>query len=501
MKKNINALMAILGIAVLGFGLSSCQKFLTEHPKTFLSPGEFYTSEDQIAAAVNGTYKGIARPWTSDFLGLGIGPMLSMEDYTGYCYRTFLLGAAEANFLNPQDPIPSDAGYLSEFWSSSVYYPLENCNSVIENVSKSEVISEDAKNKYLGQVYFLRAYYYFLGVRLFGAMPLKITPTTSLTNLELPKASVEEIYDQIVSDLTLAEQSGLPWTDKSGRVNMGAIKTLLSKVYLTMAGYPLQKGNEYYQKAYDKAKEVIGNGSYFLFPNYDDLRDPANDNAGEHILMLQMDASIKSNMYSTCTLPNGYPVAAVNEIGGVMTPEQAFYDSYAPGDKRRTGYFYTEKPNYKDPGEIVKLPQPFLLKYFDDAGALTGLYGNNIPILKYSDVLLVCAEAKAGLDGGTTTDAAAIDAYYAVRGRAMPGEAKPTSITTDQVLKERFWELCYEFKNWFDMVRTHKAFDVINNKMVDFVGYQAPSHIRPFKESDLLLPIPLKEIDLNPLLK
>lgn len=501
MKTYINSKISILLIAVIGLSLSSCQKFLEEHPKTFLSPGAFYTSDAQIAAAVNGTYGGLARPWTSDFLGLGIGPMLSMEDYTGYCYRTFLLGAPEAAFLNPQDPIPNDVGYVSEFWSQSVYYPLENCNSVIENVSKSEVVSDEAKKQYLGQVYFLRAYYYFLGVRLFGPMPLKTTPTTTLTDLQLPKASEEEIYDQIVSDLTTAEQSGLPWTDKSGRINMAAVKTLLAKVYLTMAGYPLQKGNEYYQKAYDKAKEVISNGSYSLFANYDDLRNPANDNTGEHILMLQMDASIKGNMYSTCTLPNGYPVAQVNEIGGVMTPEVAFYDSYDPADKRRTGYFYTQKPNWQDPSQTVTLPQPFLLKYFDDEGAKTGLYGNNIPVLKYSDVLLVCAEAKASADGGTTSDADAINAYYEVRHRALPGESKPSSITTDQVLKERFWELCYEFKNWFDMVRTRKTFDVANNKMVDFVGYQAPSHIRPFKESDLLLPIPLKEIDLNPLLK
>lgn len=65
---------------------------------------------------------------------------------------------------------------------------------------------------------------------------------------------------------------------------MGAIKTLLAKVYLTMAGYPLQKGNEYYQLAYEKAKEVIDSGAFSLFADYKDLRASENENSGEHIL-------------------------------------------------------------------------------------------------------------------------------------------------------------------------------------------------------------------------
>lgn len=71
---------------------------------------------------------------------------------------------------------------------------------------------------------------------------------------------------------------------------MGAIKTLLAKVYLTMAGYPLQKGNEYYQLAYEKAKEVIDSGAFSLFADYKDLRALENENSGEHIFMIQREA-------------------------------------------------------------------------------------------------------------------------------------------------------------------------------------------------------------------
>mgnify|MGYP000016577955 CR=1 FL=1 len=89
---------------------------------------------------------------------------------------------------------------------------------------------------------------------------------------------------------------------------------------------------------------------------------------------------------------------------------------------------------------------------------------------------------------------------FQVRHRALPNEARPTSITVDQVLKERAWELCYEFTGWYDMLRTHRAFDPVSKQMVDLFGYQAVNHTYPFKESDLVFPVPLREKELNPLL-
>ena len=148
---------------------------------------------------------------------------------------------------------------------------------MIQNVSATDIISESQKAKYLGEAYFLRAYYYFQGVQLFGDIPLKTEPTVDLNTVKIPRSPKEDIYNQIVEDLKKAEQSGLDWSDKTGHVSMGAIKTLLAKVYLTMAGYPLQKGNEYYQLAYEKAKEVIDSGAFSLFADYKDLRALENE--------------------------------------------------------------------------------------------------------------------------------------------------------------------------------------------------------------------------------
>lgn len=493
-------ILKIISIILLINSSISCKKFLEETPKSFLTTAQFYQTPQQIQAAVNGCYVALGQPWASTFLGLPISPVLSLEYLTGYSNMTFPQGFDEANFLAPADPIPNTNSYLKNWWTG-LYYPLENCNSVIANVSTTTVVDAITKSKYLGEARFLRAWYYFKRVQLFGPIPLKTTPTKGLDSLQLPKAPLEDIYNQIVVDLTEAEKSGLPMTDKTGRVTLGAIKSLLSKVYLTMAGYPLKKGNDYYQKAYDKAKEVIASNAYSLFATYADIRNAANENSGGHIFMLQGDATIAPNIMAYSAYPYLAPISPRTEIGGGMTPSVEFYNSYDNADQRRTGYFITQSPDYRDPSVIVTLDQPYVLKYWDDIGEKNGRYGANIPLIRYADILLVCAEAKASLDGGTTSDQDAINAYFQVHNRAFPTATKPSSITFDGVFKERCWELCYESQTWYDMLRTRKAFDVVNNKLVDVVGYKAPDHSRAFKESDLLLPIPLTEIQLNPLLK
>src|SRR5690606_3413379 len=101
------------------------------------------------------------------------------------------------------------------------------------------------------------------------------------------RTSIDSVYAQIVADLQTAETSGLPAADASGRVSLGAVKSLLAEVYLTMAGAPLNKGQEYYQLAAGKAGEVIGSMSFSLFQDYNSLHDESKENTGEHIFMIQ----------------------------------------------------------------------------------------------------------------------------------------------------------------------------------------------------------------------
>jgi hypothetical protein len=497
MKKIINS---IIVVQILSVALTACTGFLEENPKTFLSPTEYYTSESQIKAAVNGTYDGLSRLLGSD-MEIATVRIFNLEYIVGHCYRPRSAGTNENQFLLLSGLDESNS-VLREMWRTT-YFPLENCNSVIENVEASDIIDSATKNRYLGQVYFLRAYYYFLGVQLFGDIPLKTESTKDLSQIHVPKAPKSAIYEQIVADLLKAETSGLPWTDKSGHVTMGAVKTLLAKVYLTMAGYPLQKGAEYYQKAYDTAKEIINSGQFELFKEYSELRELVNENAGEHIFMIQREAQNASAPFHFGLMP--YPQATISinpTYGGGMAPLKVFYDSFEDNDRRKEqqAFFYTEWPTFGDPSTLVHLDVPYLCKYWDKEAEKNSRNGANIPIYRYADVLLICAEAKASADGGSTTDPTAIDAYFKVYNRAFPSDSKPSSITSDQVLKERFLELCFEFHNWFDMLRTHKAYDPASKHIVELIGYKAPNHEYPFKESDLIFPIPLREKELNPLL-
>jgi len=477
---------------------ASCQDFLQENPRSVITTGNYYQTQEQIDAAVYGAYSGLDDIYVGAY-GVATSPLFAIDYQTGYATRPRDAAFAENQFLFLETLDPANE-YINDWWTSA-YIPIENCNSVIANLNKTKLLEDAAKNRLLGEMHFLRAHFYFQLVRLFGEVPLKTAPTTNLNEVFFPKSSQDSIYSQIVADLKFAETSGLVWEDLPGRANLGAVKSLLAKVYITMAGYPLQKGTAYYQLAYTKANEVIDSNKYPLFAKYSDLRKATNENTKEHIFQIQRESENFANLLHFCYLP--YPekkVSIQKGVGGAMKPSKSFYDSYEAGDQRvaEKNYYYTSSVQYGK--TTVATFDPFIYKYWDADAEVSGKSGANIWCIRSADIMLLAAEAKAYVDGGTTTDTKAINAYYLVRNRAKPNEAKPTSITLDQVQKERYWELCYEFQTWYDMIRTRRAFDVVKGIMVDLIGYTAPEHKRAFIEADLLFPIPLEEQQTNPFL-
>ena len=134
-------------------------------------------------------------------------------------------------------------------------------------------------------------------------------------------------------------------------------------------------------------------------------------------------------------LPYPEPSKAISQngaYGGALAPAQAFYESYPAGDLRTAekGYYYTEH-EAQDGSGVVELGAPFIYKYWDASAAETGKSGMNYALLRYADVLLMMAEAKAQADGGSTTDTDAVEAYYMVRHRALPDEEKPFLLLPD----------------------------------------------------------------------
>ena len=507
MKRNI--IYIALGAIALMMA-PSCTDFLKENPQTFESPDNYYTTQEEMQKAVNGCY-GTS---TSDYIqglpcmfqgmvGLGMNGHIYLEGMTGYSDRLTATNYRDMGFLLPLDQTTD--GYNSNFWKG-YYKSIENCNSTIKGIegSMAESVSEDTRSALLAEVYFLRAYYYYRLVTLFGPVPYKTTPTTGTAGTDLAPDSEQTVFEGIASDLehaeTLAEK--MAWSRNDGHVSKGAIKSLLAKVYLTMAGYPLQQ-TDCYAKAYAKAKEVVASKAFSL-GSYADLSDPAKENSGEIIFAIQREGQHASNSVSACLLPITNPKVADNiNNADALAPAVEFLDGFEAADARANAFFADTFTTYK--GETVHTGRKYITKYYDPSGLSNGQYGLDYILIRYADILLVMAEAKVMADGGTTTDADAIAAFQQVHGRAFAGAAAPASLDFDTVYKERVWELCYENQTWFDMLRTRKAYDPVNKTVVNFLGYTAPGHAHvgsgAFTTTDIYLPYPVREKRLNPNLK
>ena len=501
MKKIYSNISWLIALVVI---VTSCDSFLEENPKTFLSPASYFQSEKQVVAAVNGLYTFVDDIFNSD-IEVNSHTFLFLEYLTGYGTRPRGAGIqdmAQAFNMNVAD----NNLYVQRIWETA-YKAIENSNSIIEGIESMDdgIVSESRKNELLGEVYFIRSYYYFNLVRLYGPVPLKLKSTTSLSDVQIELTPIEGVYTQIESDMTKAAElmKNAAWTSNSGRVTKGTVHSFLAKLYLTMAGQPLQKGNAYYQKAYDAAKEVTQSGAYRLFNNYSELRTV--ENSGEHIWSVQREATNAGSPVHNAMLPFPAPAKAISSNsanGGGLAPTQLFYNSYPKDDKRTAekNFYYTEC-EAQDGSGMVSLGAPFIYKFWDSGAASTGRSGANYSLIRYADVHLILAEAKTQADGGTTSSSDAIDAYFAVRARALPSETKPSSITVNDVLKERFWEICFEGHTWYDMLRTRKVLHVNTGQIVDMIGYQTPGHTSAFDAEDLLLPYPVREQRLNPNLK
>jgi hypothetical protein len=499
-------------MVAVGALLGACN-FLEEDPKTFLSPDVYYTTEAQVMAAVNGTYTFLDDIFDGD-IERGTQTYLFMDYLAGYGTRPYA-GASTDIYQAQGLTVAEDNNTVGKYWRTA-YLAIENCNSVIEGITgkvtdESRIMSAASRDKLLGEVYFIRAHFYFNLVRLFGEVPLKLTSTKSL-DVAMNLASQEAVYTQIETDLIEAERlmtsAGEPIRKTDGRISLGAVKALLAKVYLTQAGYPMQKGTDYYTKAYQKASELVG--QYTLAASYAEMREKASkgDNSGEYIWALQRNwKEAGSPVHNNC-LP--YPAPAVEisknpDSGGAMAPHAAFVAAYPAGDLRATdsGFFYT-KHIATDGATEVTFDKPYLGKWWDQLlvsdASQSGSSGANWPFIRYSEVLLIVAEAKAAADGGTTSDATAVDAYWGVRSRALPDGNKPASITVDQVLKERIFELCFEDQTWYDMIRTRKALNTTTGEMANMIGLRTPGHNEGsmFGTEDLLFPYPIREVRLNP---
>lgn len=242
---------------------TSCSDFLDEDPKGQMSEANVFKSQADLDASIHTIYEKLnqTQSWTNPMY-----PQWQGDDMTAN-------PSSNKQAVAALDVFSSDGENkgVKDAWSQH-FALIKACNWVIENASKTPTSQEEI-NIALGNAHFWRAYAYFYLVRVFGPLPLVVTTDPSATNVA--PSSVEEIYNLIVEDLKKAE-GWLPTSySKAPRNHDGvdawvtkqATQATLTAVYMAMAGYPLNKGKEYYALAAAKAKEVIDNNGTYGFYN------------------------------------------------------------------------------------------------------------------------------------------------------------------------------------------------------------------------------------------
>lgn len=491
MKSNLkNISLPLLGVLLLCTGLG-CKKFLAEKSKSNLTQDTYFTSAKQAESAINGIYSSLGTFQVSN--GYGERPWAALELIVGHATT---LGQSLYNNQLIAHTIDAANPFFSQIWNDS-YFGIANANLCIKRIPDVQM-DENEKKQLMGQAYFFRAYFYYLLVRLYGDVPLITEPVELASPTLYPaRTSQDSVYQLIVSDLKTAEQSGLPEVDHTGKISLGAVKSLLASVYLTMAGYPLQK-TENYQKAAEEAKAVLDAKWYSLFPEYDYLHDNPHKNQGELILQDQYETGIRTNSLCPDIIPYMVGISKFHDEFGDVVPTNGFFNSYEPGDLRtkEQEFYFSKYPSIKDPSKTVNFGVHALYKYFHKESALnTASCDENWTLLRLPEVMLIYAEASNEVSGPTPYAYAQVNA---IRGRA---ELKPLSgLTKDQfrtaIWKERYHELCYENKAYFDIQRTHKYYNVKNNTFVNVIGFK-DERGATWNEKYLLWGIPQREIDNN----
>ena len=483
--------------------VTSCEDFLNENPTGTMTSQSVLSSPESSLAFTNSAYDNTTvfdRPAYS----WGGNTLLLLEYMTGKATTE----NSQSNFKEFEElTVSARSPYIEEWWQGS-YAGIAKCNLALQKLPEfSMSVNEELISKYQGEVRFMRALYYFYLVRIFGDVPKITTPQTDLDELQVTRSPLKEIYDEIIiPDLLAAEQAALPLKDETGRVSMNAVKTLLADVYLTYAGYPVQGGVQYYTESAKRSLTVIKSGSYALFTKYEDLWSPANNNKGEFIFQLQFSLNKRSNDMVSLVLPSRSGMSAFNLEYGSLIPTKEFVESYAVGDKRaeeKQFFFTTYKghPSKFSPGapelQLMDFKAPYIHKFFDkNAIDVAGQSGLNWTIYRYADVLLMYAEAQATAEG--TPDQNAFDALNAIRTRAGLSSFTDTNLDNfkNAVWDERYFELCFENKTWFDIVRTRLIRNDISGNYVSFIGYTT-NWDKTYTESQLLFPVPLREIQAN----
>ena len=488
-RNTMKKIFIVLAIATCTTGCS--EDFLTLYPETTLNEGNFYRSEQEFILLTNGCYVPM-RDYEKEIHWV-LAELAS--DNTSFQYN-INTGEAVRGVID-QFIITADNRGFANFWNDS-YNGIYRCNKLLAEINRPEVTWSKLsyKDRSMGEALFLRALYYFNLVRQFGGVPLVLTPINSQEAVEIKRATEEAVYAGIIQDLQDAaiHLGNAEDVRENGRANYEAAMSLLGKVYLTLHRY---------DDALAVLKPVIEAGKYRLLEDYADLFDPTNKDYAETIFSLQYSESNRelSNRFIFMFAPwssRGEITQRPNiniTSAGWNQPTEDLINAFEPGDRRMdvSIKFWT---GADWDGQVKDIP--YCGKYNPPVSAPDDRAGDNVPVIRYSDVLLMYAEALNALN--RTGEAVPFVEQVRLRaGLKEPLSGYDKTSLEELIANERRVDFCFENQRWYDLKRTGKALESMQEhgareKERKSFLYDNSFNVTAHK---LLAPLPAEQILIN----
>lgn len=482
MKMKIYLLLPLLLI------LGSCEKQLDQTPVSSITTENFYSNNNDFLQGVNGAYAQLSA-YPSQALWLGEMRSDNINATSD--------GNRDWDGVNNFSPNITTVGFITNAWKNN-FNGIFNVNNVLQALeTKSSVIGDESLvTRYTAECRFLRAFYYFQLLRLYGQVPILSSVKTAAEVNTIERSPVAEVYAFIEADLSYAAANlpdSYPAAD-AGRATSYAAKGILGLVYLTKSGpdYGVNgaglASNEY-GKAAALFDEIITGSPYSFIDNYASIFSYDNENNSEVIFDIQFASSLNGAGFPSHLAPvafwtgQGISNSYGNGYGSSTFPVTAsLVKSYTTNTISGTDvrYAFNVATSYTK--------SPFIKKYIDISKK--GTNGTDWPInfivLRYTDVLLMKAECILHGAGGTQAEVDAI----VNRVRARAGVGAVSNVTLATLMEERQREFLGEGLRWNDLVREGLAVSKMNEwRIADGI-----TKINEIVPNYVIYPVPATEL-------
>lgn len=495
----MNHIKNLLILFLLSLSLTQCTKNPMDVAPTIpiSTLDDYYKNETEAINAVNATYTPLSAIYNGS--AWHIGDIMSDDADLGGGGGGDGDETAELDNFN----VTSFNPIINLMWAQC-YFGILRANLVVEKVPQVPVMTEAIRKRSIGEGKFLRALYYYHLVRVFGDVPLYTNVINVSQAATIGRSPKEQVYNQIISDLKAADTL-LPATysgNDKGRATSGAAKGMLASVYLTLG----DKAN-----AALLAKSVIDNSAtygYQLWSDYGDNFKLENENGKESVFEVQYrSGGGQWSDYGAGQKLNTFFAPRFQDIVqsrgyGWNVPTKDFADSYERSgssyntitDKRRNRTLWIPGDTYDTythPTQLVGSPIGLnIKKYFVPIANTLGDNGGwtcalNVPIMRYSEILLIYAEAAGPALGKVYIDQVRIRAGLA----PLPAGMSDAQFLT-AVYNERRHEFAFEMHRWYDLLRHPDP-----NYFLDVMRAAGKTNIQP---KHRYMPIPQGERDKNP---